>query len=215
MEFSLTGDEAPDYRTIYKLLTGSVVPRPIGWVSTVNAEGRPNLAPYSFFNATNSKPPHVLFCPGTRATDYAQKDSLNNVRQTGEFVVNIVNEAVAEAMNITATELPADVNEFELAGLTPMPSVTVRPPRVAESPIHFECEVTHVIELGEPSERGAGNVVIGRVIHIHVSDEVLYDGDKINFEKLKPVGRLAGNYYTRVDSLFKLIRQPPQVPPAD
>ncbi|MFW5692036.1 MAG: flavin reductase family protein, partial [Chloroflexota bacterium] len=179
------------WKSMYKLMIGTVLPRPIGWVSTVDAAGVPNLAPYSFFNAVCPNPPHVLFCPNVRGTDSMEKDTLANVRATGEFVLNIVTEDTAAAMNLTAQELPSDVDEFALAGLTPLPSVTVRPPRVAESPVHFECQVVQIVDLG--SEPGGGSVVIGRVLRLYVADQLLVDEDKIDLAALKPVGRLAGS----------------------
>ena len=139
------------------------MPRAIGWVSTVDETGEPNLAPFSFFTAAGANPPHVLFCPMIRSTDGQQKDTLHNVRATGEFVVNIVTEALGPAMNITSTEFPAEVNEFAAAGLTPVPSSVVRPPRVGESPIHFECRLTQIVDLGD--QPGAASVVIGEVVH--------------------------------------------------
>lgn len=201
--------EQLDWRSTYKIMIGSILPRPIGWISTVSAEGVRNLAPFSFFNAVCSNPPHVLFCPTVRGTDGAFKDTLRNVRESAEFVVNIVTEGVAEAMNISATEYPAEVDEFEQAGLTPAPSQTVRPPRVAESPIHFECRVAHIYDIGD--HPGAGSVVIGRVLHLHVDDEMFVEGDKIDLEKLRPVGRLSGPRYCRVTDIFELWRQPSQV----
>lgn len=206
--FEITPNSMP-WKSIYKIMIGSIVPRPIGWISTVSPEGQPNLAPFSFFNAACPNPPHVLFCPEIRATDGAEKDTLRNVRATGEFVVNIVTQATADAMNITATEFPPDVDEFTAAGLTVMPSVVVRPPRVAESPIHYECRLAQIVELG--SEPGGGNIVIGRVVHVHVSDNLLIDDDKIDIERLQPIGRLAGNGYCRVTDLFSMIRPPSQI----
>lgn len=200
------------WQSLYKLMIGSVVPRPIGWISTADAGGRPNLAPFSFFNAVSARPPHVSFCPMVRSTDEHPKDTLRNVRATGEFVVNIVTEALGPAMNLTATEFPTEVNEFEAAGLTPVPSLAVLPPRVAESPVHFECRVAHIIDLGD-GEPGSGSVVIGRVLHLHVADELIYGGDKIDLRKLQPIGRLAGNSYCRVSDVFELIRPPSQVSP--
>ena len=197
------------WQSVYKILIGSVVPRPIGWISTVNSDGRPNLAPFSFFNAVCSNPPHVLFCPSVRIENYQPKDSLCNVRATGEFVVNIVTEELAEAMNLTSTDLPAEVNEFEVAGLSMSPSSAVRPPRVAASPIHYECKVAHIFDLGD--QPGAGSVVIGKVVHIHVDESVLFAKDKIDVTKLKPVGRLGGNGYCRVTDLFKMVRPPSQI----
>jgi flavin reductase (DIM6/NTAB) family NADH-FMN oxidoreductase RutF len=197
------------WQSVYKILIGSVVPRPIGWISTVNSAGRPNLAPFSFFNAVCANPPHVLFCPIVRIENRQPKDSLHNVRATGEFVVNIVTEDLAEAMNLTSTDLPAEVNEFEFGGLSISPSKKVQPPRVAASPIHYECKVVHIFELG--NQPGSGNVVIGRVVHIHVDESVLFGGDKIDLAKLKPIGRLGGNRYCRVTDLFKMVRPPSQI----
>jgi flavin reductase (DIM6/NTAB) family NADH-FMN oxidoreductase RutF len=201
--------DALPWQSLYKLLSGAVLPRPIGWISSIDAYGNPNLAPFSFFNVVCANPPHVLFCPMTRSTDKSTKDTLNNVRATGEFVVNIVTEATVEAMNITATELPAGVNEFDAAGLTSIASQTVDPPRVGESPIHFECRVSQIVDVADGP--GGGNIVIGRVLHIHVDDVVLFDGDKIDLAKLKPVGRLAGMSYVRITDVFDLIRPSSQV----
>jgi len=197
------------WQSVYNILVGSVVPRPIGWISTVDPTGRPNLAPFSFFNAVCPNPPHVLFCPNVRITDRQTKDSLHNVRETGEFVVNIVTEDLAEAMNLTSAELPVEVNEFEFGGLSVSPSKAVRPPRVSASPIHYECKVSHIFDLGD--QPGAGSVVIGRVIHIHVDESVLFGGDKIDLAKLKPIGRLGGNGYCKVRNLFKMVRPPSQI----
>jgi flavin reductase (DIM6/NTAB) family NADH-FMN oxidoreductase RutF len=141
-----------------------------------------------------------------RGSDGQRKDTLRNVQATGEFVVNIVSEPLAQAMNISATEFPPEVNEFEAAGLTPAASVKVRPPRVAESKVNFECHLTQVVTLGEGP--GSGSVVIGRVVYLHVNDDILLDGDKINLEKLRPIGRLGGHWYTRVTDTFELVRPP-------
>jgi flavin reductase (DIM6/NTAB) family NADH-FMN oxidoreductase RutF len=197
------------WQSVYNILVGSVVPRPIGWISTVNPAGHPNLAPFSFFNAVCPNPPHVLFCPNVRITDRQTKDTLHNVRDTGEFVVNIVTEDLAEAMNLTSTELPAEVNEFKFGGLSISPSKAIRPPRVAASPIHYECKMVHIFDLGD--QPGAGSVVIGRVVHIHVDESVLFGGDKIDVTKLRPIGRLGGNGYCRVTDLFKMVRPPSQI----
>ncbi|KAA3643366.1 MAG: flavin reductase family protein [Chloroflexi bacterium] len=194
----------------YKLLTGAVVPRPIAWVSTVNKEGQPNLAPFSFFNGVCSKPPTVLFCPGVRGTDGDNKDTLNNVRATEEFVINIVTEDTADAMNLTATELPSSVNEFEYAGVTPIPSQRVKPPRVAESPINIECKLSNIVQIGDGG-KGSGFIVIGEVLHIHVADKVLLPNYKIDMAALNPIGRLAGPRYTQVNEIFELFREPSQV----
>ena len=197
------------WQTMYKLMIGSIVPRPIGWISTLNENGVPNLAPFSFFNAICANPPHVLFCPMIRSTDENPKDTLRNVRATGEFVVNIVTEELAKAMNQTSAELPPEVDEFAVAHLIAEPSVVVRPPRVAASPVHYECKVAQIVEIGD--QPGAGSVVIGQVVHLHIDESVLIEGDKIDIEKLKPVGRLAGRAYTRVNDIFQMVRPPSQV----
>ena len=208
----LRPDES-NWKTVYKLMIGAIVPRPIGWVSTVDLSGKPNLAPFSFFNAVCSNPAHVLFCPTVRSTDLGQKDTLHNIRATGEFVVNIVTEVLAEAMNKTATEFPREINEFETAGLTPVPSDTVRPPRVGESPVNFECKVAQIIEIGD--QPGGGNIVIGRVLKIHIADDIVFGGDKIDPLKLQPIGRMAGASYCRVSDLFDMVREPSQITPRD
>lgn len=191
--------------SIYKLLTGAILPRPIGWISTVDSAGQPNLAPFSFFNVAGANPPHVLFSPMIRAGNGQPKDTLRNVRATGEFVVNIFGEPLLHAMNLTSGEYPADVDEFAVADLTQQPALTVRPPRVAESPMHLECTVVQIVDLGD--QPGAGSVVIGRVQHIHVADELLIGADKINLAVLQPLGRLAGDGYVRVlSALFELPR---------
>ncbi|PJF22301.1 MAG: hypothetical protein CUN56_06690 [Phototrophicales bacterium] len=201
--------ESIPWQSLYKIMIGSIVPRPIGWVSSVDENGIPNLAPYSFFNAVCPNPPHVLFCPNIRSTDNHPKDTLNNVRATGEFVINIVTEPLAKAMNLSAQELPAHINEFEVAGLTMIPSQMVKPPRVKESPIHYECNVVQIVDLSDSP--GGGSVVIGRVVHVHVDDSVLIGDDKIDLAKLQPIGRLAGTSYTRVTDLFDLVRPPSQI----
>lgn len=192
------------WKSIYKILTGSVVPRPIGWISSVDLNGRPNLAPFSFFNAVCANPPTVLFCPMIRSINAQPKDTLNNVRETGEFVVNIFGEDLAHEMNATSVEAPSEWNEFEIAGLETAPSLTVSPPRVRKAPIHFECRLNQIVEIGR--EPGGGFIVIGAVVHIHIDESVLVGEDKINLSALKPVGRLAGNYYTRATDLFEMER---------
>lgn len=195
--------------SVYKLLTGSVIPRPIGWISTVDAHGVPNLAPFSFFNVVCANPPTVLFCPMVRANNGGFKDTLHNVRATGQFVVNIVTESLGAAMNATAVEIAPDVDEFALAGLETAPSATVRPPRVATSPIHFECRLNQVVEVS--NQPGGGSVVIGTVQHIHIDERVLLGTDKIDPLVLQPIGKLAGNTYTRVADLFELVRPESQI----
>jgi flavin reductase (DIM6/NTAB) family NADH-FMN oxidoreductase RutF len=196
--------DAMPHQSIYKILTGSVLPRPIGWISSLDLEGRPNLAPFSFFNVVCSNPPTVLFCPLIRGIDGNKKDTLNNVRTTNEFVVNIVTERLLPAMNASSVEALPGFNEFEFAGLTPAASVVVGPPRVAESPIHFECRVREIIDINDAP--GGGSIVIGTIVHIHVDDGILIGEDKINLAALQPVGRLAGGAYSRVTDIIELER---------
>ncbi len=191
----------------YKLLSGSIVPRPIAWVSTVDADGARNLAPYSFFTAVCANPPMVCFCPGVReAKDglRATKDTLENIRATGEFVVNIVSEPLAEAMNGTAAQLPADGDEFTLAGLTALPGELVRAPRVAEARVQMECRLREIV--GVSTLPMGGSLVLGEVLRFHIADEVLEPGLHIAPDKLQAVGRMAGADYVRTRDRFALER---------
>ncbi|MBI5942773.1 MAG: flavin reductase family protein [Chloroflexi bacterium] len=201
MEFNPT---TLPHQSIYKILTGSVLPRPIGWISSIDIDGRPNLAPFSFFNVVCSNPPTVLFCPSIRGVDGKPKDTLNNVRATGEFVVNIVTEELLKSMNLSSIEAPPEFDEFNFAGVTLAPSVVVKPPRVAESPIHFECRVNQIIDIN--NQPGGGSIVIGTVVHIHADEGVMLGGDKINLTALKPIGRLMGSAYCRVSDIIELER---------
>jgi flavin reductase (DIM6/NTAB) family NADH-FMN oxidoreductase RutF len=197
---TLTTDELSPI-DCYKLLTGLVVPRPIGWIGTIDGEGRPNLAPYSFFQAVAGVPPTVLFSAGQLPR--GEKDSLANARDTGEFTCSIVGYELAEAMNLTAATLPAGTSEFEAAGLTPAPSELVAAPRVAEARASFECRVVHIVELGEAP--AINSVVFGQVVCFHIDDEVL-DGTRIRHEVLDVVGRMAGNGYATTRDRFDLTR---------
>jgi flavin reductase (DIM6/NTAB) family NADH-FMN oxidoreductase RutF len=176
----------------------------------MDAQGRPNLAPFSFFNAVCSKPPTLLFCPGIRGLDGGTKDTYQNVLATKEFVINVVTEDVAEAMNISATELPPEINEFEMAGVTAAASVKVKPPRVLESPVNYECVLRQVVQVGDGLP-GSGWVIIGEVVHVHVADSVIDENYRVNVRALKPIGRLAGFNYTRVNDIFEMKRLPPQI----
>lgn len=195
------------WQSMYKLMIGAIIPRPIGWISTVSTDGTPNLAPYSFFNAVCSNPPHVMFCASVREKpkdDSLYKDTLHNVRETGEFVVNIVTVATAEQMNASSGDYARGVDEFAQVGLTAVPSVRVKPPRVGESPIHFECVVSQIIVVSD--QPGGATMVIGRVVQFHASDDLLIGTDKIDPLQLGAVGRLAGGSYTHVDNVFELTR---------
>ncbi len=194
------------WQSLYKILTGAVIPRPIGWISTLDENGIPNLAPYSFFNVVCANPPHVMFSASTPEDGTPKKDTLFNVQATGEFVVNIVTEKLAEAMNTTAVRIPAGHNEFEYAGLETAPSALVKPPRVKESPIHFECKLKQIVEISDLP--GGGTMVIGQVIHLHVDDHLLLGDGKIDYGKLQAIGRLAGASYSYVNEFFDMIRRP-------
>lgn len=183
-------------RDRYFLLTSIVVPRPIGWISTVGASGVPNVAPHSYFNAFSDDPPIVGFA------SLGVKDTLRNVRHTWDFVANIVSEELAVAMNDTAADFPPEESEFLWAGLTPAPSVRVRAPRVAESKVAMECRVLHILELG----RTPSFLVIGEVLLFHIDPQIVRNG-RIDPALLRPVGRLAGSGYSRTaDGLFQLRR---------
>lgn len=188
----------------YKLLTGLVVPRPIGWIGSVSAEGHQNLAPYSFFNAVSAHPPTVLFSAGVHPR---VKDTAANAVETGEFTVNIVTIETAEAMNLTAGDF-GDVDEFEAAGLTALAATNVNAPRVAEATATLECRVTHTHDLGFAGHPPSNRVIFGEVVCYHVEDRVL-DGTRIRADELGAIGRLAGSgYATTTDGYFELHRPP-------
>ncbi len=184
-----------------------IVPRPIGWISSLDAEGRVNLAPYSFFNGVSYTPPQVMFCDSGPRDDGALKDSLANVEATGEFVVNFATWGTREAMNISAAPAPHGVDEFELAGLTKAPSEMVAPPRVAESPVHLECRYLQSVTLRADSPDHAARMAIGEVVGIHIDDSVLVDG-MIDWDRLDGIGRLGYMDYVRVKDVFTMDRPP-------
>ena len=193
----------------YRLLITSVGPRPIAWVSTVSRDGRHNLAPFSFFNVLCVTPPLMGFCPGTRPPDDRKalgtgfKDTLTNIRETGEFVVNVVTFELAEAMNLTSGEYDRSTNEFEVAKLTMRPSERVKPPHVAESPVNYECKVFSVMEFGK--ETAGGSLIIGEIVSVHLDESVLREG-RIDGKLLDLVGRLGGPQYARTTERFEMIR---------
>lgn len=184
-----------------KLLTGLVVPRPIGWVGTSAPDGGPNLAPFSFFNVVAGTPPTVIFSAGRRAGTL--KDTLANIAASREFTINIVDESLAEAMNLTSGEYAPDVDEFATAGLTRRTGDIVKAPIVVQAPASLECRVTHIVELGGPPSNA---VVFGEVLRIHVRSSLL-DGTRIDPIRLKAIGKMAGSGYTRtVDGYFEMDR---------
>ncbi|MEM0543593.1 flavin reductase family protein [Flavobacterium sp. j3] len=188
---------------IYKLLTGSIIPRPIGWISSISEDGINNLAPFSYFNMLGDDPPHLMFSTGIG--NRTQKDTLVNVLATKQFVVNMVTEELVEQMNITAKAVPYDVDEFELAGVTPIASKKIKPMRVKESPINFECELVHHYFL-EDHKNGGACVLIGRIVMMHFDETVLADNYKINLENYNPIARLAGSNYAKLGELFSIKR---------
>jgi len=192
-----------DATSVYKLLIGSVVPRPIAFVSTINPEGAFNVAPFSFFTVASSNPPVLAFTVGQRATPDPRKDTLRNITTAREFVVNVVSEEFGPKMNLCAGDYPPDVDEFELSGLTPMPSDLVKAPRVAESHINMECRLLYTISLS--GLINGGNLVLGEVVRFHIDDEY-FTNYRIDADKLRAIGRMAGNSYTRTQDRFDMIR---------
>ncbi|WP_300570493.1 flavin reductase family protein [Flavobacterium sp.] len=192
-----------DQSAIYKLLTGAVIPRPIGWISSISEDGIPNLAPFSFFNAVGEDPPHVMF--STVRPNNSNKDTLNNVLATKQFVVNMVTEDTVERMNTTSQAFLPHEDEFEMAGLTPIPSLKIKPPRVKESPITMECELVHHYTL-EDHKFGGATIMIGKIVMFHIDESVLLDNYKINLDTYKPVARLAGSNYSKLGEIFSIKR---------
>jgi flavin reductase (DIM6/NTAB) family NADH-FMN oxidoreductase RutF len=194
---------------LYGILLNSVAPRPIAWVSTTNPSGQHNLAPFSFFNAVCVDPPLLAFAPGLRRPKTPEvghgeaKDTLRNIRETREFVVNIVTYELREPMNLTSGEYDASVDEFELAKLTPEPSKIVRPPRVAESPVSFECKLHQILDFSPAPT--SGSLVIGEIVSIHIHDAHLKDG-KLDRNSLDLIGRMGGMQYTRTTQRFEMVR---------
>ncbi|WP_100405194.1 flavin reductase family protein [Bacillus solitudinis] len=192
MIFSPTEIES---KNMYKLLTGAVVPRPIAWVSTKSDQGILNIAPFSFFTVASSNPATLCFSVGPGAG--GEKDTLANIRDTEEFVINIVSTDLANAMHKSAEAFPPDIDEFKEAGLTPVKSEAIDVPRVEEAPINIECSLDRIIPVGD------NHLVLGKVVHFHIKDECYLGDFKVNLEKVKPLGRLAGNY-TIIEKQFSL-----------
>jgi flavin reductase (DIM6/NTAB) family NADH-FMN oxidoreductase RutF len=188
---------------VYQALIGVVNPRPIAWASTIDVQGRVNLAPFSFFNAFGANPPVVVFSPTLRR-DRSKKDTLLNLEVVPEFVLNVAVERLAEPMNVTSKELPPGQNEAAEAGLTLQPSSKVRPPRVAESPVHLECRVRQILPIGDGPL--AANLVIGEVLLIHIEDSVLDPTGHVDPRKLRTIARLGDSYYCRSTDLFEMAR---------
>ncbi len=180
---------------LHQYLLGAVGPRPIAFASTIDAEGRPNLSPFSFFNVFGSNPPILIFSPARRGRDNTVKHTYNNAKATGEVVINVVNYDIVQQVSLSSTEYDEGVNEFEKAGLTMLKSDLVKPFRVAESPVQFECRINEVVETG--TEGGAGNLVICEVLKMHIREDILDEKGYIDQHKIDLVARMGGNWYTR------------------
>jgi flavin reductase (DIM6/NTAB) family NADH-FMN oxidoreductase RutF len=197
------------HNELYGMLLNSVAPRPIAWVSTIGAAGALNLAPFSFFNVVCVDPPLLGFSPGLRQRKQPEtgrgeaKDTLRNIRETKEFVVNIVTYELREAMNVTSGEYDASVNEFELAKLTARPSQIVCPPRVAESPVNFECKLYQILDFSPAPT--SGSLVIGQIVAVHINDAHIKDG-KLDRNSLDLIGRMGGIQYSRTTQRFEMVR---------
>lgn len=182
-----------------------VVPRPIGWVSTVDAEGSVNLAPYSFFNAVAYHPPQVMYASTGNHVQGGLKDSVTNIKATGEFVMNLATWPLRENVNLSSAPAPHGVDEFEVAGLSKAPSELVAPPRVAESPVHMECRLVRVVELLADDPDSPNLAVFGHVVAVHIADEVIHDG-RVDIDRLQPISRLGYKDYGRVSGVFSMER---------
>jgi flavin reductase (DIM6/NTAB) family NADH-FMN oxidoreductase RutF len=192
-----------DMQAKYRLLVDSIIPRPIAFVSTLSKNGTVNVAPFSFFNGVSSNPPAVMFSVAFKS-DGTKKDTLRNIEQTGEFVVNTVGEWMVEPMNHCSAEYPYGVSEAERVGLTTVASLVVSPPRIKESPVHLECRLLTLYQVGR-EEAGAATVVIGEVVQFHVHKPA-WSGGRVLDEHLKPVARLGLARYSRLESAFELAR---------
>lgn len=202
---SITPGEIPT-RDLHQFLLGCVAPRPIAFVSTIDEDGRENVAPYSFFNAFSSNPPIVVFSSNRRVVDNTTKDTLANIISSKECVVNVVSHDIVQQMAVASIQYDHETSEFVKSGLTPMPSDIVKPPRVAESPAHLECQVQDIITLGEHG--GAGHLIICKVVKMHVAEAVIDERGRIDPNKIDLVGRMGRAFYTRAsgDAVFTLFQ---------
>ncbi|MDC1174117.1 flavin reductase family protein [Bacteriovoracaceae bacterium] len=199
----LSFDTNGEFSQNYKFLIGSILPRPIAVVSTLNSDGTNNLAPFSFFTAVSAKPMIIAFSPLIRSATGEMKDTPKNILENKEFVINIVSESIADKVNLSSTELPYGEDEFKYAGLTPIDSEIIGPKRIKESLIHFECKYRDHLSYGD--QPGCGQIITGEVVKVHVSESV-YEEGRINSQKLAPVGRGAGNDWFKCDHTFTMER---------
>ncbi len=195
------------HKDLHQFIVGMVAPRPIAFVSTIDENGIANLAPYSFFNAFSSNPPIVVFSSNRRATDNSTKDTLHNVKVTGECVINSVSYPIVRKMAVASVDFPSEVSEFDKTGLTPIPSDIVKPFRVKESPSSMECRVKEIITLGD--QGGAGHLVVCEVVRIHVAKDVLMENNRIDPHKMDLMGRLGRAYYVRCsgDAIHTIVQE--------
>jgi flavin reductase (DIM6/NTAB) family NADH-FMN oxidoreductase RutF len=194
-------------RDFHQFLIGSIAPRPIAFVSTLDEKGIPNLAPYSFFNVFSSNPPIIVFSSNRRVLDNTTKDTLHNIEQTGEAVVNVVSYDIVRQMAVASVQWPSDVDEFVKTGLTPIASEIVKPARVKESPAHFECKLKEIIPLGEKG--GAGHLIICDVVLVHIAEDNIDERGRIDPHKMDLMGRMGRAYYARASgSAINTIVQP-------
>jgi flavin reductase (DIM6/NTAB) family NADH-FMN oxidoreductase RutF len=194
--------ESVGFSNVYKVMIGSIVPRPIAFVSTISPSGIRNLSPFSFFTGVCANPPVLCFCP-VRNAKGQKKDTLNNIEASGDFVVNVVSEDIVERMNATSAEFPSEIDEFEISGLTAMPGDLVRSPRVEEAHVSMECKLLRIVEISELPM--GGSIVVGQIVRLHVDDAYI-DNYRIDPDKLKAVGRMAGISYARTSDRFDLAR---------
>lgn len=192
-------------RDLHQFIIGSVAPRPIAFASTLDENGVPNIAPYSFFNAFSSNPPIVVFSSNRRVSDNTTKDTLHNIKQSGEVVINMVNYDIVRQMAISSVEFPKEISEFDKTGLTPIQADLVKPFRIKESPVQLECKMQEILTLGD--QGGAGHLIICQVLRLHIKDEIIDDG-RINPHKIDLVGRMGRAYYCRAsgDAVFTLFQ---------
>jgi flavin reductase (DIM6/NTAB) family NADH-FMN oxidoreductase RutF len=199
MQFDPAGMDPQD---VYKIMAALIVPRPIGFTSTLGPDGVHNLAPFSFFMMITSSPPHVALSIG--AKDGQEKDTLRNIRAEGEYVINTVNRGIGQQMARTAVDFEPDISEFQVSGLTAVPSDVVKPPRVLEAPASFECELRNILPVGGPPY--GAHLVLGEIVRIHVQDDLLLENNRIDMLKLDALGRLTGDSYCATTEQFELKR---------
>ena len=193
------------FQQTHKLMIGSIIPRPIAFVATTSLKKLNNIAPFSYFNGVCSNPPTIMFAPARRGWDGKEKDTLKNIRDTKEFTINIVSESFSQQMVDCSTDFDSNIDEFEISGLHTSKSQKIQPPRLKESKISYECILNQIVEIGD-GKAGSGFIVIGSIVLFHISDDVI-SNDRIDVQKLNPIGRLAGDWYTRPTDNFKIMRK--------